>query len=81
MTNKHIEAIKKAYTVIQESSFGNGCSLILEVADKNFAVMQDGESLTVYQSYLSGNDWKFLPSNKTSKTKKAIDNFIAARTN
>jgi hypothetical protein len=79
MTNKHIEAIKKAYTVIQESTFGNGCSLILEVAGKNFAVCQNGVDLTVYQCYRDGSDWSFLPSNKTGKTKKTVNAFIAAR--
>ena len=77
---KVIEQIKKAYEVIESNIFGGGQgSLILKSGSRLFAVCYNPTDFNIYQCYFTNNEYNFLPSTKTGKTKKTVDNFIAAR--
>ena len=78
--SKLIAKVKESYQVIDSSVYGTGENLILQVANKNFAVCVDADSVTVYGCYQeSSKDWKFLPTSKTGKTFATVANFIKSR--
>jgi len=77
---KVIEQIQKAYEVIELNIFGGGQgSLIVKSGSRLFAVCYNPTDFNIYQCYFTNNEYAFLPSTKTGKTKKTVDNFIAAR--
>jgi len=77
---KVIEQIRQAYEVIELNTFGGGQgSLILKSGSRLFAVCYNPTDFDICQCYFTNNEYNFLPVVKTGKTKKTVDNFIAAR--
>ena len=77
---KVIEQIRQAYEIVESNIFGGGQgSLIVKSGSKLFAVCYNPTDFNIYQCYFTNNEYAFLPSTKTGKTKKTVDNFIAAR--
>lgn len=73
------QAVKTNYSVVDESVYGNGETLIIAAGSKNFAVVRDGEEATIYQCFKQNTDWIFLPGSKGVKSFKGIQNFINKR--
>jgi len=77
---KVIEQIRQAYEVIELNIFGGGQgSLIVKSGSRLFSICYNPTDFDICQCYFTNNEYNFLPVVKTGKTKKTVDNFIAAR--
>jgi len=77
---KVIGQIQKAYQIVESNVFGGGQgSLILKSGARLFAVCYNPNELSIYSCQFTNGEYVFLPSTKKGKTKKTVDNFIAAR--
>jgi len=72
--------IKSQYTVIDTATSGNSESLTLEVNGRNFTVIIDPETLTIYSCFKDSCGWNLLPGSKSGKSFKTVSKFISART-
>jgi len=78
--NKVIEQIKKVYEVIETNTFGGEQgSLIIRSGSKLFSICYTATDFDICQCYFTNNEYNFLPTFKTGKTKKTVDNFISAK--
>jgi hypothetical protein len=71
--------IESAYEVISSVNFGDGFNTTVSAGSKTFAICVSANEITVYQSFLSGTGWVFLPGSKTVKTFKSVESFISKR--
>jgi hypothetical protein len=72
-----LSQVRKAFNVIDDSTFGNGFSATISEHSQLFQLVANGAEMTIYRAYLGSNgEVNLLPNYKTGKSLKMAQDYI-----